>query len=155
GSVAVSGDDALLECAAVLSIGKLALGTLAVADGGRVSCPHAFIGQQAGSQGSVTVTDIGSILDVSDALDVGSGGHGTLSVLGGAVLSHDWAAIGTYASDDGVGDPGVGEVTASGPASVWLHSGDLYVGYLGHGTLNVLDGALVTAHDGYVALQTI
>jgi T5SS/PEP-CTERM-associated repeat protein len=44
-------------------------------------------------------------------------------------------------------------VTVSGPASLWLVDGDLFVGLLWNGTLDVLDGATVTSQAGIIGLQ--
>ena len=69
---------------------------------------------------------------------VGKTGEGTLAVDGGDNLYSLYAYIGYE-------DTAIGEVTIGGPASAWVNSETLSVGYEGNGTLNVTDGATVAS----------
>ena len=112
----------------------------------------ALIGQQFGSDGTVTVTGLGASWTNDGSLDVGFQGQGTLAVTGGAaVFTHGFAVIGSF--PEPVFPPvsgGLGDVTISGPASLWMVDGDLYVGLQWIGTLDILDGATVTSQSGIV-----
>ncbi len=150
GEVTVAGSGASLDCTGTLTVGKGGQGMLLVGDDGEVNCGSARIGQQLGANGQVTITGIGSMLAISGTLDVGLSGQGTVSVLdGGAMLSEGFATIGTFGVFPGDESGGNGEVTVAGPASTWIHDGDLHVGFQGVGTLDVLDGATVISSRGF------
>ena len=152
GDVFVTNPDSLLDAAGPLTVGKLGYGTLTVDDQADLTSTVAVIGMSPGSQGTVTITGPGASWINDGSLDVGFQGQGTLNVTGGAaVVTNGFATIGTF-PEPGL-DPvtgGDGDVTVSGPASVWLVDGDLYVGLLWNGTLDILDGATVTSQAGIV-----
>ena len=154
GDVFVTNPDSRLDVAGPLTVGKQGQGTLTVDDLADLTSTSALIGMSPGSQGTVTITGQGATWINDGSLDVGYQGQGTLSVTGGAaVFTHGFAAIGTF--PEPVFPPvtgGVGDVTVSGPASLWLVDGDLFVGLLWSGMLDILDGATVTSQAGIVGM---
>ncbi len=155
GDVIVTNPDSRLDAAGPLTVGKQGQGTLTVDDLAGLASTVALIGMSPGSQGTVTITGQGATWINDGSLDVGYRGRGTLSVTGGAaVFTHGFAAIGTF-PEPGVKPVtgGVCDVTISGPASLWLVDGDLFVGLLWSGTLDILDGATVTSQAGIIGLQ--
>jgi T5SS/PEP-CTERM-associated repeat protein len=154
GEVTISGSGAVLDCTGLLTVGKAGQGTLLVVDDGEVNCTSAIVGQQPGADGQVTVTGIGSMLAIAGSLDVGLSSNGSISVVdGGAMLSEGFAAIGTFEQFPGDETGGTGAVTVAGPASTWIHDGDLYVGFQGIGTLDVLEGATVISSTGFAGAE--
>ncbi len=53
----------------------------------------------------------------------------------------------------GLGGDGIGSATIDGTGSSWINSADLYVGNNGNGTLNILNGGLVTSVAGAVGAE--
>jgi len=155
GEVILTNPDSRLDAAGPLTVGKQGQGTLTVDDLAGLTSTVAIIGMSPGSQGTVTVTGQGASWINDGSLDIGFQGQGTLTVTGGAaVFTHGFAAIGSFpepAVEPQTG--GVGDVTISGPATVWLVDGDLFVGLLWLGTLDILDGATVTSQAGIIGLQ--
>jgi T5SS/PEP-CTERM-associated repeat protein len=82
--------------------------------------------------------------DTSTTGYVGNTFGGTLTVNGGSTLYSSSAYLGY---NSGV----FGRVTISGSGSDWVNSSDLYVGYFGNGSLNVLNGGAVD-NNGLVYL---
>jgi len=152
GDVVVTELDSRLDVAGPLTVGRQGQGSLTIDDQAYVTSSSALIGQQLGSDGTVTVTGLGASWTIDGSLDVGFQGQGTLAVTGGAaVFTHGFAVIGSF--PEPVFPPvtgGLGDVTISGPASLWLVDGDLYVGLQWIGTLDILDGATVTSQSGIV-----
>ncbi len=155
GDVVVTDLDSRLDVAGPLTVGKQGQGSLTIDDQADVTSTSALIGQGPGSDGTVTVTGQGASWINDGSLDVGFQGQGSLAVTGGgAVFTNGFAAIGSF--PEPVFPPvtgGVGDVTISGPASLWLVDGDLYVGLQWIGTLDILDGATVTSQSGIVGLS--
>jgi fibronectin-binding autotransporter adhesin len=146
GTVAVGGGTgaATWTNSGELEVGLSGTATLTVTGGGTVtSTSNAFIAANPGSTGTVTVgggTGAATWTN-SGSLTVGSQGTGTLNIVGGGTVTNTGTAvIGNFAGSTGT-------VTVGGGigAATWINSGTLYVGFAGTGTLNLLDGGLVSA----------
>jgi T5SS/PEP-CTERM-associated repeat protein len=126
-----------------LQIGGEGVGTLRIEEGGKVSNEFiASIGTFAGSQGEATVTGIGSTWTSYNELQVGGSGVGTLTIeSGGNVFNAGVGSIGTFPSASGT-------ATVQGAGSSWTNSSVLWIGSSGTGTLNILDGGIVSAFGG-------
>lgn len=131
-----------------LTIGNYGTGTLNVTDGGLVSNTGGIIGNIAGSTGAATVSGVNGANRstwTNSSLTVGASGAGTLSVTDGGLVTGATGSVGTAASSTST-------ATVSGVngtnRSTWTNSGSLSVGSAGTGTLNVLDGGLVTSGIG-------
>jgi T5SS/PEP-CTERM-associated repeat protein len=154
GEIVVTDPDASLDATGPLTVGKGGSGVLSVSNQADLISGLAMIGQQPGSSGDVTLTGLGSTWTMTGPLDVGFQGQGTLTVTDGVVLTDGFAVIGSF--PEPIPEPttgGDGEVTISGPTAFWGINGDLHVALLWEGALNVLDGAAVTSHNGYVGLE--
>ncbi len=115
-------------------------GTLDISGGGAVSNTWAQIGDNHGSTSTVSIDGTDSTWTISGYLYVN---NGTLDITGGGAVSNegvyinDNAYIGHYSGSDGA-------VRVDGPGSSWINSRDLYVGYDGNGTLDIINGGLIT-----------
>lgn len=132
-----------------LTVGDGAGGTLTLTGGATVSNEFGFVGSNGGT-GVITVSGGDALGNPSTwtssfPISVGYSGTGTVLINGGGLVRSDQGLIG---NDSGSG-PGTGTVTvsgrdASGRASTWAAENNIYVGFLGTGTLNILDGGVVT-----------
>jgi T5SS/PEP-CTERM-associated repeat protein len=139
GTVTVSGAGSQIT-AGNMFVGYYArsAGTLNIASGGGVSTRIGQIGSFAGSTGTVTVSGAGSLWTSSAIVILGYNGAGTVNVeRGGAVNNPGDLVLGYYSGSTGT-------ATVTGAGSRW-NSGNLFVGYLGSGTLNIRDLGQVTA----------
>ena len=86
----------------------------------------------------------GPAVGVSNALDVGSGvgQTGTLTIQNGSTLTNSTEALIASVA------PSTGTVTVTGAGSQWVNNGNLFVGWLGTGTLNIQAGGRVFAPVG-------
>ena len=138
-----------------LAIGKTSLGTLAITNGGHITCGLADIGMDSGSVGMAIVDGARSLWTVdtdssySDTLHVGGHGVGTLSITTGGQVSVSGR------TDVGDESDSTGSVLVDGTGSMWTCEGDLYVGNYGTGALNILNAGNVTSKDYvYIGYQT-
>ncbi len=94
------------------------------------------LGENFGNSGTIEVASSGSLSPMYSAI-IGDKGTGTLNILSGLVDGNN-AYIGYSNSGSGV-------VNVNGSGSKWevASSGGLYVGHLGSGALNVLNGGIV------------
>ena len=118
-------------------------GTLNILNGGVVTNGMGvLIANDNGSTGTVTVSGAGSTWDSNRifSFQVGSGGTGTLQINNGGVVRSGQGIIGREAGSDG-------HVTVTGPGSTWAPDNNIYVGFEGTGTLDVLDGAAVSTEQ--------
>jgi T5SS/PEP-CTERM-associated repeat protein len=134
-----------------IDVGDRGSGTLYVQDGGRAgghsaapTKPSVYVGRNSGSSGRVTVSGAGSTWDNLNLLLIGFRGVGTLEVQDGAQVSNGTAYVG---SDSG----SIGTATVYGSGSTWTNVGFLILGgssltveTTGTGTLDILDGGLVS-----------
>jgi len=132
-----------------LTVGDSANGTLTLTGGGTVSNGYGIVGNDGGT-GTVTVSGgdaLGnpSTWTSSSPILVGNSGTGIVLINGGGLVRSDQGLIG----NDGGSGPGIGTVTVSGRdvsgrASTWAAGNNIYVGFSNTGTLNILDGGVVT-----------
>ncbi|WP_280821347.1 autotransporter domain-containing protein [Pseudaminobacter soli (ex Li et al. 2025)] len=153
GTVTVSGTDASGNASTwvnsdYLSVGSAGTGTLTIVDGGKVSNTNGYIGDASGSTGTVTVSGAdasgnGSTWTNSGILAVGASGTGTLTIADGGRVTNTSGYIGF--GSNSTNTVTVTGTDASGNASTWANSANLYVGFVGTGTLTIADGGIVSA----------
>lgn len=137
-----------------LRVGDTGTGQLDITAGGTVTNDFGTIGYGAGSNGTVIVSGAdgsgnASTWTNSGELVIGQSGAGSLSILNGGTVSNQTAYI---AADPGSqGTVTVSGVGSNGSASTWTNTGDLYVGYDGAGTLNILAGGRVSNVTGSIS----
>ena len=166
GQVTVSGfdlDQSEWDVDLLLTIGVLGQGFLDLTGGGKVSVGDdsagtfgtgsIIVGDQPLAQGFATVSGFGSQLGTLDLM-VANEGFGTLDVSGGGSLRTEVASIGVMPNS-------IGKVTLTEAGTRWTHaasgvgSNNLLVGEEGRGTLEILDGALLTlAEDARISDKT-
>lgn len=127
-----------------LRVGENAFGELVISNGGSVyNVTGATLGHNVGAEGNVTIT--GSELQ-ANAIVIGRSGDGELSILDGGFLSSSAMSLIGLTS----GSSGRVHVTDSG--SIWEVGGNLSVGVVGHGEVDVNNGGIITtAGDGLIA----
>lgn len=135
-----------------LTIGKQGQGLVTIDGLGDLTSGSAIVGQSPGSIGAVTLSGQGANWTINGSLDVGFQGQGSMYVSSGAaVFTHGFATIGTLPEPQfPPAAGGTGQVTVAGPVSLWLIDGDLHVGFLWEGSLDVFFGATVTSLGGTV-----
>ncbi len=137
-----------------LRIGDTGSGQLDITAGGTVTNDFGTIGYGVGSNGTVTVSGVDgsgnrSTWTNSGDLVIGQGGTGSLMITGGGVVNSQSGYIG--ADPTAGGTVTVSGADSSGRASTWTSTGDLYVGYDGAGTLNILAGGQVSNVGGSIS----
>lgn len=147
GTVTVQGTDGSGNASTWTSSGQLYIGTysgsdgtLNILNGGVVNNGGGvLIADDINATGTVTVSGPGSTWDSARpfSFQVGSNGNGTLQVDNGGVVRSGQGVIGREVGS-------VGHVTVTGPGSTWAPDNNIYVGFEGTGTLDVLDGATVS-----------
>ncbi|MDP6637397.1 MAG: PEP-CTERM sorting domain-containing protein [Phycisphaerae bacterium] len=151
GTVTVDGDGSSWTNSDDLGIGDGGTGQLNVVSGGSVSNTHGYIGAFSDLGSTVTVDGDGSSWTNSRGLVVGYSGTGELNVVSGGSVSNTDGYIGSgYLVL--MGD---GTVTVDGAGSTWTNSRHLYVGYVGTGQLNVLNGGSVSNTEGRIGFYNI
>ena len=120
-------------------------GTLTIQSGGSVSNGKAYVGKDSGGVATVTVTGAGSRWTSSDYFFMGYDGSGTLNIeSGGAVESKAYGFIGYNAG-------GKGAVVVRNAGSSWTNNkAYLSLGDAGEGSLQILDGGLVSSSTAYL-----
>lgn len=132
----------------VLTVGNTGNGTLNIEAGSSVSSKNSYVGQASGSSGVVTVSGPGSIWTTAGGtVNIGTNGTGKITIKDGATLQN---ATGGYYLGFNPGSSGT--LTVSGQGSNWINTSfaAVYVGWKGEGTLNVLDGGVITNQQSYV-----
>jgi outer membrane autotransporter protein len=125
-------------------VGEGGDGTLNIHDGGNVlTNGSAFIGDGVGSTGTATVTNADSLWAIAGDLFVGNFGTGSLTISdtaevfmsgpGDVNIGANVGSVGTLTVDNGLLDP----------ANIWV--GGTAAGPGGAGTLNIINGGVVTA----------
>ncbi|MBN2315982.1 MAG: autotransporter domain-containing protein, partial [Sedimentisphaerales bacterium] len=164
GTVTVTGEDSLLQITGSTSlyVGYSGVGTLDVNDGGIVLSDSTGIGVMPDSIGTATVDGDDSIWENTDNMFVGGYGTGTLTISdGGEVVVDETLFIGGFDTEDfdieigEWGDPnGTGTVTVTGEGSELINAplgnDTILVGYSGDGTLNILNGGVVSTDAAIV-----
>nr|WP_320167109.1 autotransporter domain-containing protein [uncultured Methylophaga sp.] len=122
-----------------LAVGWSGTGELNISNGGSVSNANGFIGARSGGIGTVTVNGAGSTWTNNDQLVIGlEASSGTLSIENGGNVINSNGRIGLSTGS-------TGKVTVTGTNSTLTDNGsNLLVGLDGNGTLNIIDGGLVT-----------
>ncbi|MGO4740986.1 autotransporter outer membrane beta-barrel domain-containing protein [Bosea sp. 2KB_26] len=137
-----------------LRVGETGIGQLDITAGGTVVNDLGTIGYDVGSQGTVSVSGIDGSGNAStwtntSDLVIGQSGTGSLTILNGGRVNNQ---SGYIAGDSGSqGTVTVSGIDSNGSASTWTNAGDLYVGYNGTGTLNILAGGRVSNVDGSIS----
>jgi T5SS/PEP-CTERM-associated repeat protein len=133
-------DDGRWNNSGELFVGYAGAGTLAIENGGAVTSATSYLGYGPSSIGTVTVIGAGSTWTSSGTLYVGnqSTAQNHLNVQEGAVVSSFGGRIGWEAGANG-------RVTV-GNNGRW-NTGQISVGNLGAGVLNVYNGGIVSASD--------
>ncbi|WP_018950709.1 autotransporter domain-containing protein [Thioalkalivibrio sp. AKL12] len=146
GSVVIDGSDSMLEITgqgteSVLGIGIGGEGDLELSNGGEAESIVGGLGIEDGARGTATIRGNGSGWTVHDGLFIGFDGSADLAVRdGGRVTVGGESWIGHESGSHG-------EVSITGPDSI-LQTGDtLRIGRLGHGQLEILDGAQVESQS--------
>jgi len=85
---------------------------------------------------------------VGGDLRVGDTGIGELNITAGGTVTNDYGYIGYDVGSSGTAT--VSGIDGSGNASTWTNTGDLFVGYFGTGTLNILAGGRVSNITGSI-----
>jgi T5SS/PEP-CTERM-associated repeat protein len=109
-------------------------GSIAIRNGVTVYSTLVYLGQQSGSSGTAVVEGSGSKWDNKGSLYVGYHGAGTLAI-------SNSGSVDSYSTTIGYMAGSTGSVTVDGSGSTLSVNGFLTV----HGTLDVIDGAKVTA----------
>lgn len=124
-----------------LRIGSDGNGTLNISGGGIVNTTnYAYLGYNAGSQGTVNVDGQGSKWTIGASFIVGQDGAGTLNITNGGAVSADFVSPGFEKGIDGV-------INIRGGGSSLSVATNIYVGYWGNGALNIADGGTLTTQD--------
>jgi T5SS/PEP-CTERM-associated repeat protein len=148
-SALVTGDGSVWNNTLELSVGyQGATNSLTVADGGSVTTPNAYIGNNSDGN-AVIVTGINSLLDAA-ALNVGyQGDDNRLLVTDGGRVESDTGIIGYWISSDG----NIAIVQSNG---IWNSSTELNIGEYGSGNrLAVGAGGLASSPVVNVGVQSI
>ena len=159
GAIQVDGSTAVLSVADDITIGSTGQGTLSIANGGSALSGSAVIGgvtnpaYETAEQymahlpdlgtgtGTVTLTDQANWY-VNNDVFVGFSGNGTLNVTDSVVTDRAaWLALLPNVS---------GTATISGGMSEWNNQHSLTVGAWGTGTLNIENGAYVSAQEASI-----
>lgn len=154
GSLLISGANSTYSGTKQLTIGAGAQGLVTVTNGGTfrsVTTSSAVTQISVGvGNGTVTVDGTGSSFYTSGNLTVGRDNVGILNVTGGATATSLFNTAYTSGANFGVGQLGVngnssGTVNVSGAGSTWNTAGNLYIGDLGSGTLNITSGGVINS----------
>lgn len=136
-----------------LMVGYSAMGTMNITGGGLVEVNQsgsAYLGYSSGSSGTVNVGGLGSLWKIAGSLTVGYSGTGTMNVTGGGSVQNLSAYIGRSSTSPGPNVVNIDGKDAAGAPSKWTSNGELVVGYLSAGVLNVTGGAQIQNGDGYI-----
>lgn len=136
----VFGRGAILSSETSIFVGYEGAGALNLTEGATIASGGYFgLGDQAGSSGNVTLD--ASRLEAGE-LRIGNGGSGELFLSNGAVAQ----IAGTIGIGDQAGSLGTVTLTGAGTA-LNTAGGGIYVAVVGHGSLNLGDGATATTSD--------
>jgi len=158
GTILVSGANSSYSGKGTLFVGSGSggQGIINVTNGGilsqtSTSTASTTIGSTSGSgSGTVTVSGSSSAFNTSGNFVVGTLGTGTFNVTNGATAQGTFNTAYTTGANFGTGQIGSntgssGTVNVSGVGSIWTTVGNLYIGYLGAGRLNIQSGGTVNS----------
>lgn len=123
-------------------------GYLNVLSGSDVTSANSVISNGTNTHGSAVVDGAGSTWDTTNHLLVGGGSLGTLEITNGGYVEAGSAAVANSAAASGSFVTVRG--SAGGTASRWNVLGDLLLGAVGEGTLEILDGGDVDVDAAYL-----
>lgn len=145
GAITVGGTGAQLASGSDLAIGFRGVGQLSVAAGGRLDSAATELGSFAGASGTLAIAGPGAQWAGTGNLVIGNAGQGQLSLAGGAQATTSGSAR------LGAAVGGSGGAMLDGAGTLWGLGGELRVGDLGSGTLQVQAGArLDSSLDAHV-----
>ncbi len=151
GTATVDGSESLLDAGDYwVYVGEHGTGTLNVTSGGTVAANTSYLGYFNDSDGTVNISGAGSVLTNSATLEVARYGSSTLTISDGGTAYNTDGYIGHYDATP-FGDYVTGLVTVADSGSVWTNAGDLYVGDAGNGVLEITNGGVVYADNGFIA----
>ncbi len=129
-------------------------GILIIRGGGQVDSSTAAIGRLDNGIGKVTVTGDSTWINIHN-MEVGDSNLGTLMISDGGTVESGIVRLGFFQAAHGTitVDGADSELTASGSAS--LPTGYLDIGYWGHGTLEVSNGAAVRSEIGRLGVFSL
>ncbi|WP_230089571.1 autotransporter family protein [Herminiimonas contaminans] len=158
GTITVQGTDGMGNASTWTSSGRVlvgvsasSIGALNILNGGVVrNSGSAVIGYDGGSTGTVLVSGAGSTWEnpLTQSFQIGTSGNGTLLINNGGTVHSGQAII-------GFGGGSNGHVTVTGLGSLWDPVDNIYVGFVGTGELNVLEGATVSTMQNGGGAATI
>lgn len=123
-----------------LTVADSGSGSVEIAGGSVITSNSGTIGNATGSTGTATVDGLGSSWTNTGSLVVGNSGTGALDIINGASVSTQSLSLGvTYSTGTGGTSRGNGSITIEGAGST-LNSDTLYVGEVGIGTIDILNG---------------
>lgn len=140
GSMSVTGVGSSWMGAGSMIVGNAGSGELLITGGGHVQNADVIVGFYGGSSGHVVVD--GATWDSMLNLVLGYAGDGVLEIINGGVVTAEWGA------SIGADTNGSGTAYVSGSGSLWANNALLDIGVFGAGTLQVVDGAEVSATSG-------
>ena len=148
GTLTVNGAGSQFNDSGYLTIGASGPGTLNITNGGTVSVGNDLdMGINPGSTGTATINN--GQLNITGFVTVGGndftlgGGNATLLVEAGSAVT----ATGDLYLATGIGSSGT--LTLTGAGTTWMNTGQqVLVGGSGNGTLNVLNGAVLSSVAG-------
>jgi len=127
-----------------LGAGYTASGSLTIAT--NTSSTNGYVGYLQGSSGTVTVS--ASKWTTTSSSFIGYSGNGTLNITNGGTVSISSSSGYLYIGDTSTS---TGVINVDGASSRLLAaSSPIYIGYAGNGTLNIANGAAVSATAVYV-----
>lgn len=134
GIASISGASSILANVGYLNVGQSGKGELRIFSAGQVSSGVAYLGLNAGADGSAVISGTGSTW-TSDYLSVGSSGNGRLRIERGGRVTASQSTM-------GVGWGANGTAVVSGSESLW-RTGHFVVGQSGTAVLTVGDHGTV------------
>lgn len=149
-----------VQQAAIVDFGYLAIanqdisptGTVAVNTGGRISVSDAIL---VGGAGIGTLVIDGGTVESMQQMQVGADeGSGQVMVRNGGVLKSSKGDSSTSATIGAFAATAQGSATVTGIGSQWIQDGNVSVGSIGSGTLDILDHGYVECVDSQVARTT-
>lgn len=145
GQVQVSGADSNMTVSGALVIGDFGLGSMEVYDGARLSTNSALVGHNNSGMGSVILDGPASVWNNQFSIITGLHGYGEVGIYNGASVNTHDLILGAYDS------PGSqGSVDVYGPGSKLNVQGNLTVGNLSHGQMQISNGGRVTSENSTI-----
>lgn len=165
-TVEVTGSGSRWDNLGLLYIGNAGQGTVTISDGATLKGPDVFLGSDVNSVGNLLLTGAGTtwvgapdavVFPMSDpnaglpadyriSATIGRHGTGNVTIADGARATADDGPVTLGYYEDGVGN-----LTVTGPSSIWDQTGRLRIGHQGAGTLLISGGGHVASALGTLA----